>query len=55
MPLLFTVLHLNVDIKAMYKTIKINMNALKNNKIFELLVGSVIIISALEIGAKTFN
>lgn len=41
--------------KAMYKAIKINMNALKNNKIFELLVVSVIIISALEIGAKTFE
>jgi voltage-gated sodium channel len=55
MPLLFTALNLNVDIKAMYKAIKTNMNALKNNKIFELLVVSVIIISALEIGAKTFN
>lgn len=31
------------------------MNALKNNKIFELIVISVIIISALEIGAKTFQ
>jgi voltage-gated sodium channel len=39
----------------MYKTIKMKMNALKNNKIFELLVVSVIIISALEIGAKTFQ
>ena len=39
----------------MYKTIKMKMNSLKNNKIFELLVVSVIIISALEIGAKTFQ
>jgi voltage-gated sodium channel len=39
----------------MYKAIKMNLNALKNNKIFELIVVSVIIISALEIGAKTFQ
>ena len=39
----------------MYKAIKMNINAFKNNKIFELLVVSVIIISALEIGAKTFQ
>ena len=39
----------------MYKAIKMNMNALKNNKIFELLIVSVIIISALQIGAKTFQ
>lgn len=39
----------------MYQAIKMNLNDLKNNKIFELLVVSVIIISALEIGAKTFQ
>lgn len=39
----------------MYKAIKMNLNTLKNNKIFELIVVSVIIISALEIGAKTFQ
>lgn len=39
----------------MYETIKTNFNTLKNNKIFELLVVSVIILSALEIGAKTFE
>jgi len=35
----------------MYKSLK----ALKENKLFEFLVISVIIISALEIGAKTFD
>ncbi|TMO67772.1 ion transporter [Pseudoalteromonas aurantia] len=39
----------------MYETIKLNLNNLKNNKIFELTVVAVIIISALEIGAKTFT
>jgi len=39
----------------MYNAIKMNMSELKNNKIFELLVVAVIIISALEIGAKTFQ
>lgn len=39
----------------MYKAIKMKMNTLKNNKIFELLIVSVIIISALQIGAKTFQ
>jgi voltage-gated sodium channel len=39
----------------MYQIIKSKFNALKNNKIFELLVVSVIILSALEIGAKTFE
>ncbi|RDL42845.1 ion transporter [Marinomonas piezotolerans] len=39
----------------MYDSIKSKLNNLKNNKIFELLVVSVIIISALEIGAKTFE
>ncbi|MBE0368478.1 MULTISPECIES: ion transporter [Pseudoalteromonas] len=39
----------------MYETIKLNLNNLKNNKIFELTVVAVIIISALEIGAKTFS
>jgi voltage-gated sodium channel len=38
-----------------YEVIKINLNNLKSNKIFELLVVAVIIISALEIGAKTFE
>ncbi|MEW6999536.1 ion transporter [Colwelliaceae bacterium BS250] len=39
----------------MYATIKTNLNDLKENKIFELTVVAVIIISALEIGAKTFT
>ncbi|WP_417528989.1 ion transporter [Marinomonas shanghaiensis] len=39
----------------MYDAVKIKLNNLKNNKIFELLVVAVIIISALEIGAKTFD
>ncbi|WP_417447387.1 ion transporter [Kangiella sp.] len=39
----------------MYDSIRTNLNNLKNNKIFELLVVAVIIISALEIGAKTFE
>lgn len=39
----------------MYQTIKSKFNTLKNNKIFELLVVAVIILSALEIGAKTFD
>jgi len=43
-----------LTIKPMYNAIKMNMSELKNNKIFELLVVAVIIISALEIGAKTF-
>ncbi|NOU50155.1 ion transporter [Pseudoalteromonas sp. JBTF-M23] len=38
----------------MYNNIKSQLNALKNNKAFELSVVAVIIISALEIGAKTF-
>jgi voltage-gated sodium channel len=37
-----------------YESIKHNLNLLKNNKAFELSVVAVIIISALEIGAKTF-
>lgn len=39
----------------MYKAIRMNLDGLKNNKAFELLVVAVIIISALEIGAKTFE
>ncbi|MGB0833924.1 MAG: ion transporter [Psychrobium sp.] len=39
----------------MYESLKFNLNRLKNNKIFELSVVAVIIISALEIGAKTFE
>ena len=39
----------------MYENIKYNLNRLKNNKVFELTVVAVIIISALEIGAKTFQ
>lgn len=39
----------------MYNSIKSSLNKLKQNKLFELLVISVIIISALEIGAKTFD
>ncbi|MCF6434325.1 ion transporter [Pseudoalteromonas sp. MMG022] len=38
----------------MYENIKYQLNTLKNNKAFELSVVAVIIISALEIGAKTF-
>ncbi|WP_105169638.1 ion transporter [Pseudoalteromonas sp. T1lg23B] len=38
----------------MYENIKYKLNTLKNNKAFELSVVAVIIISALEIGAKTF-
>lgn len=39
----------------MYEKIKNNLYTLKDNKIFELLVVAVIIISALQIGAKTFD
>jgi voltage-gated sodium channel len=39
----------------MYENIKTSLNNLKENKIFELAVVAVIIISALEIGAKTFE
>ena len=39
----------------MYQSLKHSLNRLKNNKIFELSVVAVIIISALEIGAKTFE
>lgn len=39
----------------MYQNIKNTLNQLKNNKIFEFSVVAVIIISALEIGAKTFE
>lgn len=39
----------------MYENIKFKLNNLKNNKVFELTVVAVIIISALEIGAKTFT
>ncbi|WP_435274708.1 ion transporter [Psychrobium sp. nBUS_13] len=39
----------------MYESLKSSLNRLKNNKIFELSVVAVIIISALEIGAKTFE
>ncbi|CAM2832961.1 hypothetical protein PAT01_28570 [Pseudoalteromonas atlantica] len=39
----------------MYENLKIKLNNLKNNKAFELTVVAVIIISALEIGAKTFT
>ena len=39
----------------MYENLKIKLNSLKNNKAFEFTVVAVIIISALEIGAKTFN
>ncbi len=39
----------------MYENIKTNLNNLMNNKVFELTVVAVIIISALEIGAKTFT
>lgn len=39
----------------MYDAIKIKLNNIRNNKVFELLVVAVIIISALEIGAKTFE
>jgi len=39
----------------MYETLKFTLNRFKNNKIFELSVVAVIIISALEIGAKTFE
>jgi len=39
----------------MYENIRSSLNRLKNNKIFELSVVAVIIISALEIGAKTFH
>jgi len=39
----------------MYENIRSSLNRLKNNKIFELSVVAVIIISALEIGAKTFQ
>ena len=40
---------------TIYKNIKNNLFRLRDNKIFELLVVTVIIISALEIGAKTFE
>ena len=39
----------------MYQRIKTSLFSLKENKLFELLVVSVIIISALQIGAKTFE
>ncbi|WP_350644687.1 ion transporter [Pseudoalteromonas sp. G24-MNA-CIBAN-0072] len=39
----------------MYKALKSSLNQLKQNKLFEFLVITVIIISALEIGAKTFE
>lgn len=39
----------------MYKTIQSKLLALRNNRIFELFVVAVIIISALEIGAKTYD
>lgn len=39
----------------MYESLKFSLNRLKNNKVFELSVVAVIIISALEIGAKTFD
>ncbi|GLX77296.1 hypothetical protein tinsulaeT_06360 [Thalassotalea insulae] len=39
----------------MYQSIKENLYRLKENKLFELSVVTVIIISALEIGAKTFE
>ncbi|KPV99024.1 ion transporter [Pseudoalteromonas sp. P1-8] len=39
----------------MYENIKVKLNRLKSNKAFELSVVAVIIISALEIGAKTFK
>ncbi len=39
----------------MYQSIKENLFRLKENKLFELSVVTVIIISALEIGAKTFE
>lgn len=39
----------------MYQNIKASFTSLKNNKLFELTVICVIIISALEIGAKTFQ
>ncbi len=39
----------------MYETLQANLNQLKNNRIFEFTVVAVIIISALEIGAKTFE
>jgi len=39
----------------MYSSLKTFFNKLKNNKVFELSVVAVIIISALEIGAKTFE
>jgi voltage-gated sodium channel len=39
----------------MYKKLQQSFRELKNNKVFELIVISVIIISALEIGAKTFE
>lgn len=39
----------------MYKTFQNKLLALRNNRIFELFVVAVIIISALEIGAKTYD
>ncbi len=39
----------------MYQQLQANLLALKNNRIFELFVVAVIIISALEIGAKTYE
>lgn len=41
-------------ITSMYQNIKTTFTKLRNNKFFELAVICVIIISALEIGAKTF-
>ena len=49
-------LHIILPMKLpMYDALKSSLNKLKNNKIFELSVVAVIIISALEIGAKTFE
>ncbi|WP_416308694.1 ion transporter [Neptunicella sp. SCSIO 80796] len=39
----------------MYETLQNQLLKLKNNRLFELFVVSVIIISALEIGAKTYD
>jgi voltage-gated sodium channel len=43
-----------IKVISMYQKIKVAFTQLKNNKFFELSVICVIIISALEIGAKTF-
>ena len=39
----------------MYEALKGRLAALKNNRLFEFAVITVIIISALEIGAKTYE